>query len=371
MLSSKRPPESLHLSQEKAVAQLRSDAVSLRPVAIDTLTSILHMSNVPLSSLDLAITFIREHASVVLHFHPDRPVGPRTVAEGLLEDGIYKSQFETGISNGSVSAHPGGARAEWERSLFNGAYNDVQPLHRPKYGALDLMRNSDGPAPRFGSCFFVLKPEVSTRSTFTFGGSQADPKYRSTIDELHAILAATFAECFTHDSALGVRDIRPSQLMERILAIRTPSQHRDSPSRNLDHFVEAQVHGDVKLDRDVLELVADPSFQKCEIGRDLEAMSVRYKFPLRWHKGFIMQATNVPRDFRGPSMPSLALRVAREGVVDAKAIGAAVRQLSRAPNAWKEWGTHAEVLQELKLLWHVLVRFGESDSQRDGCSPYW
>jgi hypothetical protein len=97
MLSSKRPPESLHLSQEIAAAQLRSDAVSLRPVAIDTLTSILRTSNVPLSSFDLAINFIRDHASVVLHFHPDRPVGPRNVAQGLLEDGIYKSQFETGI----------------------------------------------------------------------------------------------------------------------------------------------------------------------------------------------------------------------------------------------------------------------------------
>jgi hypothetical protein len=64
------------------------------------------------------------------------------------------------------------------------------------------------------------------------------------------------------------------------------------------------------------------------------------------------------------------MRVAQEGFVDAKAIGAAVRQLSKAPNAWKERSTHVEVLQELKLLWHVLVRFGEPDSQRDAYSPY-
>jgi len=148
----------LHPSQQKAVAQLRSDAVSLRAASIDSLTQILRMSNLSLSSLDLAITCIRERASVVLHFHPDRPVGLRTVVRGLLEDGIYKSQFETGISNGSVSAHPGGARDEWERSLFNGAYSGVEAMHRPKYGALDLMRNSDGLAPRFGSCFLYSSP---------------------------------------------------------------------------------------------------------------------------------------------------------------------------------------------------------------------
>ncbi|KAE9364105.1 hypothetical protein N431DRAFT_432193 [Stipitochalara longipes BDJ] len=368
MSSVKHPRGSLHSSQQKAIAQLRSDAISLRSAAIDTLTSILRMSNLPFSSLDLAITSIRQHASVVLHFHPDRPVGLRTVAKGLLEDGIYKSQFETGISNGSVSAHLGGDRDEWERLLFNGAYNGVEAIHRPKYGALDLMRNSDGPAPRFGSCFFVLKPEVSTRSTFTFGGSQADPKYRGTLNELHAILSASFQECFTHDFALGVSNIRPSQLMERILNLGVPSQVQVSPSRNLDHFVEAQVHGDITLDHDILELVADPSFRNCDIGQDLEAMSIRYNFPLRWHQGFHMQATNVPMDFRGPSMPFLALRVARDGVIDAKAIGTGARELSRDQNAWKERGTHAEVLQELKLLWHVLVRFGESGHQGDGCA---
>jgi Protein of unknown function (DUF3626) len=352
------PPIRLQPSQEKAIAKLRSDAISLKPSAIDTLKQILRMSNVPLSSLDLALESIRQHASVALHFHPDRPVASRTVALGLLEDGIYRNQFETGISNGSVSAHPGGARDEWERSLFNGAYSEVEPKHRPKYGALDLIRNHDGPAPRFGSCFFVLKPEVSQRSSFTFGGSQADPKYRGTLDDLHAVLAATFEECFTHDFALGVSEIRPPELIERLCSLRTPPQDQGVPSRNLDHFVEAQVHGDILLARDIQELVADPSFRGSETGQHLVEMSLKYNFPLRWHYGFRMQAIDVPMDFRGSTMPSLAARVAKDGIVDAAAIGKGVRELSKDPAAWEDRGTHAEVLQELKLLWHVLVRFG-------------
>jgi hypothetical protein len=58
-------------------------------------------------------------------------------------------------------------------------------------------------------------------------------------------------------------------------------------------------------------------------------------------------------------MPSLAARVARNGFIDAEAIGRGLWELSRDPGAWKERGTYAELLQELKLLWHILVRFGE------------
>jgi Protein of unknown function (DUF3626) len=141
-MAAEKPAEvTLHPSQEKAIAQVRAAAVSLRPNAIKDVASILRMANLPSSSLDLALISIRQHASIALHFHPDRPVGLRTVASGLLQGGIYKSQYETGISNGSVSAHLGGIRDGWEQSLFNGACSDVEACHRPKYGALDLMRN--------------------------------------------------------------------------------------------------------------------------------------------------------------------------------------------------------------------------------------
>ena len=57
-------------------------------------------------------------------------------------------------------------------------------------------------------------------------------------------------------------------------------------------------------------------------------------------------------------MPSLAQRVARSGIVDASAIGAGVSDLRANPGAWSARGSEAEVLQELKLLWHVLVKYG-------------
>jgi len=94
-------------------------------------------------------------------------------------------------------------------------------------------------------------------------------------------------ECFTRDFCLGVSEIRPAQLVRRIMG---PGKEIKEDgwrlvSRNLDSYVEAQVHGDVLLGRDVEELVADDSFRGAETGRNLEAMAEKFGFRLRWRKG--------------------------------------------------------------------------------------
>jgi hypothetical protein len=73
-------------------------------------------------------------ASITVNFHPYRLLADdRTVAEHLAAEGVYRSQFETGISNGGV----GGFRAVWEQRMFAGAYTEpagrgpgVPPLAR-------------------------------------------------------------------------------------------------------------------------------------------------------------------------------------------------------------------------------------------------
>ena len=79
-------------------------------------------------------------APVTGNLHPDRllPDG-RTVVEHLATDGVYRSQFETGISNGLVFPHPGGDRDRWEQRMFAGAYTTA--AGRPVYGALNLARH--------------------------------------------------------------------------------------------------------------------------------------------------------------------------------------------------------------------------------------
>jgi hypothetical protein len=66
---------------------------------------------------------IARQGALTLNFHPDRLLGDgRSVAQALYEDGVYRSQFETGISNGGLTAYPGGDRDVWEDALFGGCY---------------------------------------------------------------------------------------------------------------------------------------------------------------------------------------------------------------------------------------------------------
>ena len=352
-------------SQQAALAHVTRYARERKDAAQRGLHEVLRMADISLAHFDEAVAKIKSHARVALHFHPDRPdAGFKTVAAALLESGTYKSQFETMLSNGSLSAFPGGARDEWERRIFGGAYHlaDTTSAHRPKYGALDLLQHPDGPAPRFGSCYFLLRPAVAQRSTFTYLDSHQDPPEKGSFAEFDDIVAALFIETFVRDFAIGERDLTPRRLLAHLrenLDKPFPDPAHRRPSRNLNHYIEAQVHGEIALAEDVELLVADPAFADTDTGRLLEQISQRYGIALHWHPGFALSVDAVPRDFRGPTMPTLARRIATRSYVDVSMIGSAAMELKRNPEAFCDRGSYLEVLQELKLLWHVLVKYGE------------
>lgn len=73
---------------------------------------ILRMCNISPTQYEEAYHAVKSSARVALHFHPDRPTPEGvTVAEALEGQGVYRSQFETGLSSGSVSAFPGEERS--------------------------------------------------------------------------------------------------------------------------------------------------------------------------------------------------------------------------------------------------------------------
>lgn len=354
----------LSRSQRLAIEHITEYARSRKNEAQAALKQIFQMSNIPWHTYGEVTKRIFEHARVALHFHPDRPVmDMKSVAQALLEQGIYKSQFETHISNGSVSAYPGGVRDLWEKNLFGGAYHleETVDSHRPKYGALDLMQHPDGPAPRFGSCYFLLSPKASHRCTFTYLDSHEEPKEKGTYREFDDILAALFKDAFLRNDAIGTKDLTPKGMINHlqnnlVRPFQDPSTRE--ASRNLNYYIEAQVHGDISLMEDVDLLVADSSFKGKAIGEVLERLCFKYSIALHWHKGFTMTAKDIPSDFRGPSMPSLARRIASNNNVDASIIGEAVFDLKRNPALWNDRGREDEVLQELKYMWHILVQYG-------------
>lgn len=262
---------------------------------------------------------LARHHRITLNFHPDRALGGITILYAMVRDGVYRSQFETGTSNGGLTAHVGGDRWVWERSLFSGAYDDAPPAERPKYGALNHRHRSLGGAPRFGSAHLRLREHMLDRATFCFPDSAMAPQHFATANSFDLLRLAD-----EHDSALAA----------------DPDDESRDP---LDGYVEAQVHGEVVLAQDVEALVLDPCFQRTWVQAQAEALGV----PVEWHEGRVLTTDELVRreDYRGSEPVRIGLEVASEGKIDALAIGEAAAS-GRYP------------VQPVKQLWHLTAMWG-------------
>lgn len=352
----------LEIYQQNALDYVEQQAIAIsRSVCIEALLAKAKLTKAIYGQAMLALG---SQAQIALHFHPERlcRLGV-SVAEGLLQSGRYKNQFETGISGGSPSAFAGGERDLWERRLFGGAYHgrEVPPAGRPKYGALQVISHSDGPAPRFGSCYFLLHPQVCQRATFTFGGSQQPNALMrtGTLRILDLVMAQAFSELELGQGAFGVSDLNLVGFLQELTeGLFTTKASSPLLGRALDSFVEAQIHGDVLLDRDVAQLIVDPAFRDHRIGEVLQQISSRYAIPLSWHPGFTLQVELVPHSFRGYPIAPLARRAAGNSLLDAAKIGALANSLEQEPEAWEGWASYEDTLTQFRRLWHFLVLKG-------------
>ncbi len=374
--------ERLSVAQRAALRIVSDRASLLESQAYSKLPSLLRNCGCVEGMFDEAMQSIRANARVAVHFHPDRfGSKPLTVAESLLNEGLYLNQFETGLSSGGRSAFPGGDRDRWERDLFGGAYHapGVTAAERPKYGALMLVRHPDGPTPRFGSCYFILRQSVSNRCTFTFSGSEQALaiKRLGTMEKMLSVMVALLSEVASGEgtkvpwppyvtSTLGIESVTIAQLLNvfcRDLSLPPTDPSTGKPGRVLDSCVEAQVHGPIDLRCDIEQLVVDPSFDGTPIGETLIEISRKYDIPIQYHCGFQLSIHDVPDNFRGPEMPRLARRIALKGLMNAAVIGAAEATLCWKPETWQDWGSYEESLQHLKQLWHVVVHYGSPQQQ--------
>lgn len=262
---------------------------------------------------------------ITLNFHPDRLTasGALTI-EALVRDGVYRSQFETGTSNGGLTAHRGGARWEWENQLFDGAYDDAPASERPKYGALNHRRRALGGAPRFGSAHFRLGESALERATFCFPDSAMSP--------------TDFATAAHFDL------LRLGEMFDQTQ--RDPAVEPDDGDL-LDGYIEAQVHGVVDLATDVEALVLDP----CYRGTSVETAARQLPVDLEWHEGRVLTVEGLSQRayYRDAGAQDVGRAIARDGVLDARVVGDASRT-GRFP------------AQDLKQVWHLIARFGSPAS---------
>jgi hypothetical protein len=112
---------------------------------------------------------------------------------------------------------------------------------------------------------------------------------------------------------------------------------------DLDDYIEAHVHGPVRLGEDVEALVLDPSFR----GTRIEEVACQLDCPVEWHVGFRLSTTELRshRDYRGPKYVQLGVQLSVDGYLDPRIIGDAART-----------GRYDE--QDLKRVWHYIARYG-------------
>ena len=262
---------------------------------------------------------------VTLNFHPDRITQGRTVLEHLAYAGVYRSQFETGSSNGGLTAYPGGERWRWEQRIFGHAYDEAPAAERPKYGAVNHRCRRIGGAVRFGSAHLRLAESVLDRSTFCFPDSVLQPADFATAARFDLI---RLADEFLRRSR--------SDADERVLL------------GVLDDYIEAHVHGVVRIGHDVEAVVLDPCFRGTVTEEHAHGLGV----DVEWHEGRRLTVADLADhpDYRGPEIIDVARGIARNGVLDALVIGQAAQA-----------GGHD--LDNLKKVWHLVARFGTPTDQ--------
>jgi hypothetical protein len=246
---------------------------------------------------------------MTLHFHPDRLVGFAPILERMARDGVYRSQFETGVSNGGLTAHPGGDRWRWESRIFGAVYDDGPPASRPKYGSLNFRQRRIGGSPRFGSAHLRLRADTLGRATFCYPDSASEPAHFGVATRISSLVKLAEAD----------------------------------DSDPLDDYIEAHVHGPIDIATDVEALVLDPCYRASAV----EEAASRLDCPVEWHGGFAVTADAFLANpgYRGPEFARLGVSLARGGVLTPRLIGDA----SRAAR-------HDE--QALKRVWHYVARFG-------------
>lgn len=252
---------------------------------------------------------------ITLNFHPDQIYKGLPLLKVLAAEGVYRSQFETGTSNGGLTAHEGGDRWFWESRIFNRAYDEVHPSERPKYGALNYRRRATGGAPRFGSAHLRLRPDVLQRSTFCYPDSVFHPEHFGVIGKMGLL-------------AQALRD------------------NKDL----LDDYIEAHIHGPVRLLDDVEALVLDP----CYRGTETEYHAHQLPCSIEWHAGFRMTIETLRQhpEYRGQQYVDIGVKIAHSGYIDPAAIGRALRAAKYEP-------------QDLKKVWHCLARYGDLSFKDD------
>lgn len=281
-----------------ALSHVRARAEDARAAARERIAKISSRTGEPQSAIDALLPRLRDHASVTLNFHPDRlaVAGGRTVIEGLLHEGRYRSQSARCTLTWGDS-HEGPEHV--------GTIDAFEPL------LAALLEAADASGEALGVSGMDVGTLVRSLSSTQRGGARG----------VQGRALDTYIEAQVHG------DIDLSADVDALVV--DPSFEGTSTGASLHELcarygIAFREHpGFVLATQDVPDDFRGPRM-----------------VPL---------AERVDRCF-----------ALVRGQLDAATVGRAAQALQREPESWQDWGTFEESLQHIKQLWHVLVRFGRA-----------
>lgn len=165
------------------------------------------------------------------------PLFSKGLIHKFKEDCRLKNLFEVmyGMGGNCTSS-----RIIWENSLFNGFYDKSTAEEKVKYGCVNMDKNPLGvlSAKSYGDSFLVLKKEVKYRITLVYGDSAGISSKR---------------HIATPKYMVNILNYIPDDLLSNMLMI---ANGKDADIKYTSYsYVEAQIHGELRLDRDVEKLI--------------------------------------------------------------------------------------------------------------------
>jgi Protein of unknown function (DUF3626) len=163
------------------------------------------------------------------------PIYSNDLFPAFESDPRMKNLFEVGKGRGSANQQ---IRAQWESTLFNKLYDESEPEEKVKYGVFNIDGNPLGvpSASGYGDVYFVFHEHVKKRTTMVYGDSSGNAL------NLHIA---------TPDSFMNILHYLPDNIIKSII------QKAKGDDFKYQHYsyVEIQIHGEVRLDRDVKQVV--------------------------------------------------------------------------------------------------------------------
>ena len=181
--------------------------------------------------LEAALAHLRDAAPVIMCFKTEKSLA------AIMADDRYRNLFEVGTGNGCLDV---ARRNTWELNSFPAYAKELRAGRRPKYGTVNLCGDCGaiGVVATYGNAYFTLKREVRSRITITAGDSSAPRAIGTLVHAGHVVAAMDSATLKGFLSAAGT-------------------------AKGMKHagtmYMEAQIHGQVMLSRDMEDLVLMPS----------------------------------------------------------------------------------------------------------------